>query len=402
MIRKLRIKFVAVNMVIVSIALCIILGLVYYFTQVSLETRSVRMMQRIVNNPTTVETLIQSDEHPRLPYFMVRLDGEGNFMAPAGGSYNITDEGLLKKLVLVTQADSKRLGEIAGYHLRYCKFETPRSQFLVFADISAEQATLTSLMKTCLLIGALGFFGFLITSILLSRWAVRPVDQAMRRQKKFIADASHELKTPLTVIMTNTQLLQEHPHDAKTQEKLLENIRTMSEQMRAMIEQMLQLARTESAQAAPDFERINFSVLLSNSVLPFDSVFYERHMKLEMKIESDIFVNGSAEELRRVLEILLDNAQKYGDTDGTTTVSLIRSGRKHCRLVVADDGPPIPEKTLRLIFERFYRCDAARSRDGSFGLGLSIAQNIALRHHGKMWAESRDGKNYCYFELPRL
>ena len=399
MIRKLRIKFVAINMAIVSLLLCVILGLVYYFTQTSLESQSVRMMQQIAAEPTRVEAVLQSGDHVRLPYFMVRLDKTGNFLAPAGGSYHITDEELLRQLVSVTKVSPQRLGEISRYNLRYCKVDTPKSKLLVFADISGEQAALDSLMKTCLLLGALGFLCFLIASILLSGWAVRPVEKTIRQQKNFVADASHELKTPLTVIMTDTQLLQTSGHSPNVQARLLNNIQTMCEQMRAMIEQMLQLAQSENNSSRKNFQSIDFSKLVCDSILPFDPVFYERSMKLETATDPGIRICGDPTLLRQLLEILLDNAQKYGDPGGTTWVSLVRCSRKRCRLIVADQGAPIPKESLKLIFERFYRGDTARRRNGSFGLGLSIARNIAEQHHAKIWAESCDGINRCIFEI---
>ena len=399
MIRRLRMKFVAINMVIVTLLLSVILGMVYYFTQVSLEAQSVRNMRDIALQPVSAEPQIRPDGSSRLPYFMVRLDHRGNFMASAGGSYNVTDEALLRQLVRNAQNSSRRLGVLTQYNLRYCHVDTPSSRLLVFADISGEQSTLDSLMDTCLLLGGLGFLGFLITSILLSGWAVRPVDAAMKRQKKFVADASHELKTPLTVIMTDTQLLQQAPPSPEIQEKLLNNISTMSEQMKVMIEEMLQLARSESSQTHPAFQTVEFSKLISDSTLPFDSVFFERDMTLDTKIEPGIRVAGDPAQLRRLLEILLDNAQKYGDPGGETLVSLMRCGRKRCRLTVSDRGAPIPPEVLEQIFDRFYRSDDARSRTGSFGLGLAIARGIAQQHHAKLWAESHGGMNHCIFEI---
>ena len=401
MIRKLRIKFVAVNMAIVSLLLCVILGLVYCFTQVQLENQSVRQMQALAAEPAQ-EMVLTPGEELRLPYFMVRLDQRGNYLASAGGSYQITDEALLRKLVSDARLSQQRLGELTRYGLRYCRVDTPRSQMLVFADISGEQAALDGLMKTCVLLGVLGFLGFLLASILLSGWAVRPVDQAIRRQKKFVADASHELKTPLTVIMTDTQLLQKSGHSPELEARLLGNIQTMSQQMRELIEQMLRLAKTESGQTHAVREPVDFSKLISDSVLPFDPVFFERGMKLETALAPGLQVRGDAAQLRQLVEILLDNAQKYADPGGTTWVTLERWGRRRCRLTVSDQGAPIPQEVLEQMFDRFYRDDEARSRTGSFGLGLSIARSIAQQHRADIWAESQQGVNRCIFEIPLL
>ena len=119
-----------------------------------------------------------------------------------------------------------------------------------------------------------------------------------------------------------------------------------------------------------------------------------------MQIEDNISVKGGEEPLRQVLEILLDNAQKYAKPQGSVWVELRRRGKNRCVLTVADEGETITPEDLKNIFKRFYRADAARSRTGSFGLGLSIAESIVTRHHGRIWAESRDGVNRFFVELP--
>lgn len=270
---------------------------------------------------------------------------------------------------------------------------------LVFADVSRERATMAHLTQTCILAGCLGFGAFLLISLFLARWAVRPAERAWAQQKQFVADASHELKTPLTVIMTNAELLQGTP-DGPSQQ-LASHILTMSHQMRGLVEGLLELARADDGTAALVFSELDLSRLVSDAILPFEALFFEKGLSLTEQIDTKIQVKGSPAHLRQVTEILLDNAQKYAAPGGgAVTVTLRRRGRSHCLLSVSDPGEPIPQKELKNIFKRFYRLDQARALDHSYGLGLSIAQTIVTAHRGRIWAESGEGRNSFFVELP--
>ena len=399
MIKKLRIKFVAINMSIVTLLLAIILGMVYYSTRIQMENQSIQMMQSIAINPLQMNTPLDPDEEVRLPYFAIQLSPYGERMIARGGYYDLTDDSLLDDLVSRVYVSHQRIGVIPRYNLRYCLVDAPRSHYLVFADISSELATLSSLTKICILIGVLGFLGFLTASILLSGWAVKPVEQTLKRQREFVADASHELKTPLTVIMTNAQFMQDGTHAQELQNRSLENILTMSGQMKSLIEKMLMLARTDTQQSKLSVSQVNWSKTISDGILPFEPLFFEQGLTLESWIDPDIFVMGNEAQLRQVLEIFLDNAQKYARPHGHVWVKLEKHSKRKCLLAVANEGEAIPSEKLCSLFERFYRADEARSRNGSFGLGLSIAKSIGDIHRAKLWAESKNGINTFYFEM---
>ena len=401
MIQKLRFKFVLINMSIVAIMLCVILGLVFYFTSADLERESINMMESIAAQPFQQGTPKELGEDVRLPFFTLQLGPRGELLSSGGGYYDLSDGEFLDQLVEQIFSSPKRLGVLHEYNLRYYRMDTPASQYLVFADISSEKATLDGLRSTCLIIGGLSFFAFLWVSILLSKWAVKPVDRAWRQQRDFVAAASHELKTPLTVIMANAELMQDPDYDEQSRVKFLDNILVMSRQMRHLVEQLLTLAQTDSAQARDSFAPVELSHLVSQSVLTFEPVFYEKGLTLSVQAEERVQVSGDKEQLRQLLGLLLDNAQKYSQPAGATAVSLSRRNRRgHCLLTVANQGPPIPQEKLQTIFKRFYRMDKARSCTGSFGLGLSIAQGIVERHKGKIWAESSGGWNRFLVELP--
>ena len=168
------------------------------------------------------------------------------------------------------------------------------------------------------------------------------------------------------------------------------------------VEQMLELARADNVQDDMVFSSFDLSRLVSEAILPFEPVFFERGLTLHTNITENIRINGNPSELHQVLDILLDNAQKYSHEHGSTWVTLQRHGKNHCLLTVADEGETIPPQDLYNLFKRFYRADQARSRNGSFGLGLSIAESIVKRHKGKIWAESKNGINTFFVELGKL
>lgn len=421
MIQKLRVRFVSIMMLIVCTMLIIIFGLVVHMTHARIREDGFRMMENAVYAP--MGTL--SDRNPKrknenkqmnilLPFFRVLIDADGKIVDMDGGYYDLTQEGseaVLEELVSAATAGTEKVGDLHDYNLRYYRSSVKKQfdrkapdaegQIIVFADISSEIATMRNLYRTCVIIGLGSLASFLIISIFFARWAVRPVEEAWAQQRQFVSDASHELKTPLTVILTDAEMLKSPRFDEAHKAQFVDNILTMSNQMRGLVESLLQLARVDNGaiQKMP-LQHIDLSGLVSDELLTFEALFFEKGLTLAEDIADGITVHGSAQHLKQVVEILLDNAQKYSDPHGTVRVNLQKSGAHHCLLSVADPGDAISPEDLRKIFQRFYRIDEARAMNHSYGLGLSIAENIVKNHKGRIWAESADGINTFRVELP--
>ena len=399
MIRKLQVKFVIINMAIVTVMLCIIFGLVYNTTKTNLETQSISMMKTIAADPFRLGRPNEQSPDLRLPYFTLQLGIKGELISTGGGYYDLSDRDFLKDLIDESVDSRRETGIVEQHGLRFCRVSTPRGTVLVFSDMSSETNTLDHLVRNCLIIGILSFLGFLVVSIFLSRWAVKPVAAAWQQQKQFVADASHELKTPLTVIMTNAELLQTDEYEEQERKNFSQSILTMSQQMKTLVEKLLELARSDAEQTKQQMKPVDLSKLILDTAISFEGVFIEKGLSVESEVEPGITVNGSEPMLQQIADILLDNAQKYSSPGGETTVRLYSSGYGKCRLTVSNTGKEIPPEDLKRIFQRFYRMDKARSRDGSFGLGLSIAESIVAQHKGSIWAESKDGVNTFIVEL---
>lgn len=400
MLKKLRLKFILINMTIVTIMLGVIFGLLYYSTSRNLERESMQMMESVAMNPMPQKPPNQHHDEVRLPYFSVMINHAGEAVEIGGGFFDMSDKEYLQELLQVTYDTHTSSGVLKEYNLRFSLRELPMGQLIVFADMTSEQSTLHNLIRTFLTLGGAAFIVFLGISILLARWAVKPVDLAWQQQKQFVADASHELKTPLTVIMTDAELLHAPDCPEADRKTLTDSILAMSYQMRGLVENLLDLARIDNGSVKEEYSTVSFSDIVSEAAMTFEPVFFEKGLPLHYDIESDIQVSGIPSHLKQLTGILLDNAGKYASPGGETIVKLSRNTHKHCLLEVSNQGEAISDEDIKNLFKRFYRADKVRAMNHSYGLGLSIAQSIAEEHRGKIWCESRDGYIRFYVEIP--
>ena len=387
MIRSLRRKFIAMTMAVFTALLCVIFGLVIHFTGQNLQAESVRFLRSAAADPLQPGPPGQV----RQPCFIIRATPWGQSIQSTGG-FDLSDEQMLSDIVALAASAPEPLGVLDGYDLRYFRSQSPAELTLVFMDISAERAAMRNLRLTCAGIGLLALGLFWAVSFLLARWAVRPVERAWEEQRQFVSDASHELKTPLTVILTSAELMQTDPDPQHTR-----SILAMSRRMRELVESLLELARVDNGAVRAAFEELDLSALVADELLPFEPLFFEGGLTLESQLEEGLRISGSDRHLRQVLTILLDNALRYSPENAAVRVALTRQGSS-ALLTVTNPGS-LTKEQCRSIFRRFYRADPARTAGGS-GLGLAIAQGIALDHGGKLWADSREGDVTLSLTLP--
>ena len=399
MIKKLRIKFVCVIMSIIMLMLGNILGIVIHFTAQSMQNQSISMMRSIAASPFQKGNPGKGSDRVRLPFFTVQISRQGQLLGTSGGYFDLSDQDYILEIANAALSGESEVGKLDDYNLRYLKNRTPMGYTIVFSDTATEATTLRNMILSCLLIFLSAAIPFLGISILLSRWVIKPVEQAWDQQRQFVADASHELKTPLSVIMANAELLGNEDTPEADRRTFSKNILSMTYQMRSLVENMLEMARVDNGTLKMKFEIIDFSQLVQDAVLSFQLLYEEKGMELRCTVPEGISLYGSEQHLYQVLDVLLDNALKYSSPNGTVNVNLDLSGRS-CILSVSSPGDPVSKEDLKNIFKRFYRADKARAMNGSYGLGLSIAESIVEAHKGKIWAESRDGYNTFHAQLP--
>lgn len=399
MIKRLRFKFVCINMAIVTAMLYVIFSLIIFFMGLGMQIQNRNMMQNILENAFRPDWEMRDWREDWRPFFIVRIGPRGEMAAFDGSFFEEIEEKQVRSIAREAMELEEESGTLVKQKLRFQKRDTPNGRIIAFSDMSAEMRTMENLIRTCLFIGIISFLSFLVISYLLARWAVRPVETAWNQQRQFVADASHELKTPLTVIMTNAELLQSPTYDESQRRDMLDSILTMSHQMRGLVESLLELARVDNGGTKMAFQELDLSELVSEGLLPFEPVYFEKDLLLESAIEAGIRVKGSASHLRQVLDILLDNGAKYTIPGSRVLVKLHRQG-SHVLLSVANPGEAISREDLKNIFKRFYRIDKARAMNHSYGLGLSIADSIVREHKGKIWAESGNGLNTFFVQLP--
>ncbi|MEQ8175432.1 MAG: ATP-binding protein [Syntrophomonadaceae bacterium] len=398
MIGKLKLKFILTNMLLITIVLAIIFGAVYVSTRQRLEKESSTTLQRAIMENKTGEpdkrdqnrppSLRESDFKP-IPTFTVTLDSDNKIIETNGVLFNLSDTATLDQLVADCLGSGRESGIIEGEDLRYLKQNGPEGLRIAFVDRSMEITTLSSLIKTSVLVGVGSLSVFFLISLFLANLALRPAERAWDQQKQFVADASHELKTPLTVILANAGIVLAHKDQTvEEQAKWIEYIQTEASRMSALVDNLLFLAKTDDVKSKVILNPVNLSDVVWSSVLPFEPVLYEQHKTLDSEIEPDLYINGDESRLKQLVGILLDNACKYADEHGTITVRLFKKAGEVV-LSVNNTGGTIPEDQIEHIFERFYRVDKSRARqEGGYGLGLAIAETIAQIHQAPIGVES--------------
>lgn len=399
MIKKLRRKFVLYSMCVAAIILIVAFGAVYAMTSNNMERDSLRLLRLAVSENMLVE-YSDSSVDLRLPYFTLDVTDTGEIYILLSTYDTLNDDDMITDIVSASTKSDAESGVLPEYDLRYYRLRLDDGWRIAFADMTAENNTMRNLVKNSLIISTATLAVFFFISLLLSYWVAKPVKDAWDRQRRFVADASHELKTPLTVILANADMLLSGAQDETPLRRWGENIKVESERMKNLVEEMLTLARADNTTDKPESITVDFSDVVTNTVLLFEPIVYETGRILEYAVDEGLYTSGVESELRQLVEILLDNAVKYSNDGATIWVRLTSGSAKSLLLSVENEGPEIPGDDLDRIFQRFYRVDPARSGAGGFGLGLSIASTIVEGAGGQMWAESDSGVNSFLVSLP--
>ena len=307
-------------------------------------------------------------------FYTVAISYDGKVLEIKNDPATVYSDDALEQMAKNIIEEGKSTGTLDN--LTFLKTDKNGYILVAFMDNTVVNESARSLFRYTLIFGGLALAVFFFLSRFLAKKIVAPLEESYQKQRQFISDAGHELKTPVSVVGANAELLSRQIGD----NQWLQNIQYENERMGILVGQLLDLARTENV--TPQMERIDFSRLVAGETLPFESVAFEKELALNTAITSGIAVEGNGAQLKQLTSILLDNAIRHSKPAGEVRLTLT-GDHGIAELSVINTGDEIPTEHRDKIFERFYRMDPARSgEDKHYGLGLAIAKAIVAAHHG--------------------
>lgn len=316
-------------------------------------------------------------------FYSVAIADDGTVLKTENESGTMYSDETLEAYANEIISGSSETGKIKS--LTYLKTQKDGYTLVAFIDNAIMQGGMATVFRNTLIFGGISVIAVFAASIFLAKRIVAPLEESFQKQKQFISDAGHELKTPVSVVSANAELLSREIGE----NQWLANIQYENERMGSLVKQLLDLAKTENV--APQTEQLDFSRIVSGELLPFESVAFEQGLELLSDITDGISVDGDSGRLKQLVSILIDNAIRHSEK-GKEVKVILKSEHSYAKLSVINDGKEIPAEQQKQIFERFYRIDSARSDDGHFGLGLAIAKAIAESHKGKIGLSCYNGK----------
>ena len=324
-------------------------------------------------------------------FYAVALAEDGSVLKVDTAGKSFYEEDALVEIAGEVLAGSKLSGRSGN--LTYAVSRKDGVTLVAFMDNTVSEAGLRTMLRNVLTVGGAALILLFFISLRLSNRIIQPLEENDRKQKQFVSDANHELKTPVAVIGANAELLSRELGE----NEWLNNIRYENERMGGLVRQLLELSRAENAD--DPMETVDLSRLVTGEALAFESLAFEKGKLLKSKIEDDIQVSGNINQLTQLVSVLLDNALGHS-TGEEIELRLTRQGHL-AQLSVSNDGAGIPPEKQARIFDRFYRLDEARSGEGQhYGLGLSIAKAVAEKHGGAIHVACRDGKVCFTVSIP--
>lgn len=402
MIYNLRRKFILVSAFSVSLVFLLIFGIIYIVSTSQLNA-TMDILTDVISKNGGVFPDFDKLERPSAPvgfHNETFLSPDTPFSTRFFTVWLDKDNQVLRENTEQTSIDSKEAreyaakalgsGEERGWvsHYRYRVVDTDYGKSVVFVNGEMNEAVTNRLLYTVFLVLAGSFLVILMLIIFISKRAVKPAAESYEKQKQFITDANHELKTPLTLILSNVDIVESEYGKSEW----LDDIRSEGERMGALINQLVTLSRMDEDTSNLTISDFDLSGMASDVVSEFEGLAAERKKNLIAAIEPFIRYTGDEGLIRKLMAILLDNAVKYCDPEGQIQVSVYSKGRSPI-ISVENTYADVDSVELGRLFDRFYRADKARTYTGSFGIGLSIAESIVKNHKGEIAAYKKDANH---------
>ena len=410
MIKKLKHRLIAISMLLIGVAValfylmgCSAIALTWRF-----EVQNVLEDSAEADSFNFLPSIGSGDMDGYGIYYgnicVVHFDRLDQSIRIMEGSSAFLDDDILIDAVTQALEGNENFGQLSELGLFYYRLDTAFGCNLAFTSM----AQYRSQVKSMLIYGSIAFVittaMLYLINLFIANLSIKPVARAWEQQQNFIGDASHELKTPLTVILTNGNILMAHQDDTvREQRKWVESTNEEAAHMKDLVDKLLTLAKTDNMRQNRLFSEVDLSDLAMRLALQFEPVAYEKGVLIRTDIESGVIVNGDQTALNQIVHILLDNAVKYAGLGGQADLSLKRK-QNAVYLSTRNTGAPIPPEDLPHIFERFYRSDKARTSGSGYGLGLAICKNLAELHKAEITASSDEVNGTVFtvrFKVPR-
>lgn len=411
MIRDLRKKFILVAMLSTMLVLTAIMGVVNFSNYREMLDRADEMTALLEQNngkfpeepswheqddTETPPAKPENDEKDKsrfsvetpfeTRYFTVTVDENGEVTDCDLDRIAAVDEETAEEYTQTAQQKNKTTGFQGIYRCRVT--ETEDGAKYVFLDCRREISNFRTVLVTTISVSLLGLAAVFVLVVIFSRMVFRPVEESIQKQKRFITDASHEFKTPLTIIDANTEVMEMESGESQWTKSTWKQIQRLS----GLVQQLVTLSRLDEEKGLEEKCEFNLSEAVSECVQPYESLAQTREKNLTLNIEENLTYTGDERSIRQLAGILMDNAVKYSSENGNITLTLKKKGKK-IFLEVYNDADDLPQGKLDVLFERFYRLDSSRnSGTGGSGIGLSVAKAIVQAHKGKITAENKNGR----------
>lgn len=392
MIKRLRKKFVVISTFSVLAVLVLIVGIINIVNYANVVQNADQIILLLKEGGGTFGGGLVKQQRPMSPetpfetrYFTVTLNGEGA-VKNVNTDYIVSVNQTLAAAYAVSLYENN---EYAGFFGNYRYGATAISEndtMYIFVDCTNEIASFKNFFLVSVVVGFSAFVAVFLLVFFLSGKVMKPIAESYAKQKSFITDASHEIKTPLTIIGANTEVLEMQG----TSNEWTENIKEQVKRLSSLTEKLVFLARMDEENQTLKTTDFSLSDAVEETVKPFCAVAVSKGLTIEYDIRKNISYCGDETLIRQLVSLLLDNALKYSDENGKIFVQLKTTGGK-IQLTVANPAQEL-SGDLNVLFERFYRNDKSRnSQTGGHGIGLSVAKAIVEAHKGKIAANSKNG-----------
>ena len=411
MIRVLQKKFVFTAMIAVSILILILLGTINVVNIIMVRNETNQTLSMIseadgnfdhIQPPPSsvppfdfrIEPKDERDKFLSSNFFVVRLNGNGQIIFTDVSRTSSVDEASAEELALRVLDEGTRTGKVGKYRYQISNSHMGDETVIVFLDNSEE---ILSYARVLFLSGGIGIICWILMLCMvmfLSKKAIRPIAENIERQKQFVTNAGHEIKTPLAIILANTEAMELY----NGENKWSKNIREQTVRLNGLMKNLLLLAKMDEGAAEIIKSEISLSELVSENVRAFAEPLNLRSITLQIEIQPKVIIKANKEQMSQLISILLDNASKYTNDSGTVIVSLQQSD-KRIKLLIKNSCGKLPDTPPDKLFDRFYRDDKARTqKTGGYGIGLSVARSIAEANKGSITA-AYENPNFVSFTV---